>query len=180
MASTTATVETLTAEVRVLMVGSRQVTLSVARQLDWCDLSEMEPFGRVRIGDSTSLIGKHRETGVLVNAILEKRASTPSICAEDLNRDGITVCNTLYSKYLAVIQGYFFCDFNRRKIKIETGCISKCTNRNHGGVLSREDCGINFNGNDDEIMDIIGACDEEFESHRLAASLPLIVLAGLR
>jgi hypothetical protein len=31
--STTATVETLTAEVRVLMVGSRQVTLSVTASL---------------------------------------------------------------------------------------------------------------------------------------------------
>lgn len=43
----TATVETLTAEVRVLMVGNRQVTLSVYRQLDKVDLMEIEPFGRV-------------------------------------------------------------------------------------------------------------------------------------
>jgi hypothetical protein len=44
-----ATVEVLTAEVRVLMVGSRQVTLSVARQLDWAVPEHIEPFGRVRI-----------------------------------------------------------------------------------------------------------------------------------
>lgn len=57
MNSTTATVETLTAEVRVLMVANRQITLSVARQLDridwpWGDppLSEFTPFGRVRTG----------------------------------------------------------------------------------------------------------------------------------
>ena len=43
----TATVETLTAEVRVLMVGSRQVTLSVYRQLDRRPSDEVEPFGRV-------------------------------------------------------------------------------------------------------------------------------------
>lgn len=43
----TATVETLTAEVRVLMVGSRQVTLSVYRQLDKCRLAEFIPMGRV-------------------------------------------------------------------------------------------------------------------------------------
>jgi hypothetical protein len=36
-ASKTATVETLTAEVRVLMVGSRQVTMSVYGQLDFID-----------------------------------------------------------------------------------------------------------------------------------------------
>lgn len=46
----TATVELLTAEVRVLMVGSRQVTLSVARQLDFADPQEIEPFGRIRTG----------------------------------------------------------------------------------------------------------------------------------
>jgi hypothetical protein len=46
--TTTATVQTLTAEVRVLMVGSRQVTLSVYRQLDYCPPDEIEMFGRVR------------------------------------------------------------------------------------------------------------------------------------
>jgi hypothetical protein len=44
-----ATVEALTAEVRVLMVGSRQITLSVARQLDRIDADAIQPFGRVRI-----------------------------------------------------------------------------------------------------------------------------------
>ena len=43
-----ATVEVLTAEVRVLMVGSRQVTLSVARQLDQVEPDDIEPFGRIR------------------------------------------------------------------------------------------------------------------------------------
>ena len=42
-----ATVEVLTAEVRVLMVGSRQVTLSVYRQLDETEPGEISPFGRV-------------------------------------------------------------------------------------------------------------------------------------
>lgn len=56
MSVNTANVETLTAEVRVLMVGSRQVTLSVARQLDYYELLyddevlEFTPFGRVRTG----------------------------------------------------------------------------------------------------------------------------------
>ena len=59
MSTNTATVETLTAEVRVLMVGSRQITLSVARQLDsynifdtydHFDLDQFVPFGRIRAG----------------------------------------------------------------------------------------------------------------------------------
>ena len=43
--SSTATVETLTAEVRVLMVGNRQITLSVAKQLDEVPIAEIEVFG---------------------------------------------------------------------------------------------------------------------------------------
>ncbi len=51
MATHTAEVQVLTAEVRVLMVGSRQVTMSVYRQLDEAaDEHEIEAFGRVRDG----------------------------------------------------------------------------------------------------------------------------------
>ncbi len=45
------TVEVQTAEVRVLQVGRRQVTLSMVRQLDWANPADVEPFGRVRTGD---------------------------------------------------------------------------------------------------------------------------------
>jgi hypothetical protein len=49
-ASQTATVETLTAQVRVLMVGSKQVTASVAKQLDYVhNPAIVNVFGRVRI-----------------------------------------------------------------------------------------------------------------------------------
>ena len=85
MGTNTATIETLTAEVRVLMVGSRQVTLSVARQLDRVRLADMEPFGRIKLDrddDRHCLIGKHRETGVLVLAsgpkLLEPFGERPS------------------------------------------------------------------------------------------------------
>jgi hypothetical protein len=49
------TVEVLTAEVRVLMVGSRQITLSVVRQLDHADPGEIQPFGRVRTDRDSTL-----------------------------------------------------------------------------------------------------------------------------
>jgi hypothetical protein len=67
---TTATVETLTAEVRVLMVGNRQVTLSVYRQLDKVDSMEIVPFGRVNDGkdSGTWVVGKDAESGALVRA----------------------------------------------------------------------------------------------------------------
>jgi hypothetical protein len=57
-----ATVEVLTAEVRTLMVGSRQVTLSVYRQLDEVEWKLIQPFGRVRSSkkpnqDTLELVG---------------------------------------------------------------------------------------------------------------------------
>jgi HAMP domain-containing protein len=71
----TATVEVLTAEVRVLMVGSRQVTLSVSRQLDKIPWDQCEPFGRIRDirdnGDPDekfTIIGKDQENGQLCRA----------------------------------------------------------------------------------------------------------------
>jgi hypothetical protein len=42
-------VEVLTAEIRALQVGSKLVTLSAARQLDFVDTTAIKPFGRVRI-----------------------------------------------------------------------------------------------------------------------------------
>ena len=76
MASATATVETLTAEVRVLMVGKRQVTMSVFRQLDTVDWEEwetLELFGRVRgtrkdEQDILYVVGRVKDTGVLVRS----------------------------------------------------------------------------------------------------------------
>jgi len=63
----TATVETLTAEVRVLMVGSRQVTASVFKQLDECPVDSMNPiFGRVRSDGAQWIIGRSERDGTLV------------------------------------------------------------------------------------------------------------------
>ena len=49
MSASEPTVEVLTAEIRVLQVGSKPVALSAARQLDSVDATEIKPFGRVRI-----------------------------------------------------------------------------------------------------------------------------------
>jgi hypothetical protein len=42
-------IEVLTAEIRVLQVGSKPVALSAAKQLDSVDGDAIKPFGRVRI-----------------------------------------------------------------------------------------------------------------------------------
>lgn len=79
-ASKTATVETLTAEVRALMVGSRQITLSVYKQLDFAPANEIEPFGRVRPNSKgsqhdflfpTQVVGRDKRTGHLVRSEAE-------------------------------------------------------------------------------------------------------------
>ena len=86
----TATIETLAAEVRVLMLGNRQVTLSVYRQLDWVNPAEIDPFGRVHAGDKwldhdgwgrlaepiahVALVGRAQATGSLVRSRVSIRA----------------------------------------------------------------------------------------------------------
>lgn len=79
-------VEVLTAQVRVLMVGSRQVTLSVFRQLDEVDFEEVTPFGRVRDRNSDSyrdIIGIHFKDGSLVRAPLNRPVHEGSYYREE-------------------------------------------------------------------------------------------------
>jgi hypothetical protein len=74
-------VEILTAEVRQLTVGNRQVTLSMFRQLDNVDSDHCEPFGCVHDSQAPAVGGDHGghlpvvhvvgrsvDTGVLVHA----------------------------------------------------------------------------------------------------------------
>lgn len=73
MGPNTATVETLTAEVHVLKMGSRQVTNGVFRQLDSVPVEFIEPFGRVhseggRTLPNIRIIGRDNRNGALVKA----------------------------------------------------------------------------------------------------------------
>ena len=75
MTTTAARVEVLTAEVRVLQVGSRQITLSVYGQLDHVKPGEIEPFGRVAPRDAETgnvyVVGmsiRQRDHGSLVRS----------------------------------------------------------------------------------------------------------------
>jgi hypothetical protein len=83
MTITAARVEVLTAEVRVLMVGSRQVTLSVFRQLDYVPPGCIEPFGRVQdrsesgwvvvVGGSRRAVDRSALVRCSVSAEVERR-----------------------------------------------------------------------------------------------------------
>jgi hypothetical protein len=80
----TTRVELLTAEVRTLMVGDRQVTMSIYHQLDWVDPREIEPFGRVHSKahkfPAVEVVGSR--DGILVRSYLRKdnwaRGAQPS------------------------------------------------------------------------------------------------------
>ena len=67
-------VQVLTAEVRTLVVGSRQVTMSVYNQLDEVRYCHIEPFGRVAPRDALNgwvyVVGKDGATGALARSSL--------------------------------------------------------------------------------------------------------------
>lgn len=89
MTTTTAIVETLTAEVRVLMVGSRQVTKSIYSQLDWISPYKIDPFGRVNAGTTGTdpygyresydleVVGRNPVDGTLVRAHMNRECRLP-------------------------------------------------------------------------------------------------------
>lgn len=74
MSVQTTRVELLTAEVRTLMIGDRQVTMSIYHQLDWVGPEEIEPFGRVHSKalkfPAVEVVGSL--DGVLVRSYLRK------------------------------------------------------------------------------------------------------------
>ncbi len=70
--STPAQVLTLEASVRVLRVGNRQITQSVAKQLDVVSFRNMKPMGRVRVDSNECAIGRSLESGDLVLATVHK------------------------------------------------------------------------------------------------------------
>lgn len=93
MSGATATVELLTAEVRVLQVGSRQVTQSVAKQLDRVPLTTLEIFGRIRLGEDRLVIGRAADGTLAVSAYSEHYRE-PLLVAflEDL-AEPLTLCH---------------------------------------------------------------------------------------
>ena len=176
-ATQTATVETLTAEVRVLMVGSRQVTLSVAKQLDRVPLDALSPFGRVAIPDigsnsSWHLIGRHRDSGVLCLASLPARLPNIPLIG-GLTRP-VTVCRA-DSRYTAYL-------FEGRRVQFDDNASVTCDIAGHySGLHGGARCGHwQTNGVDGEIAAFIQAWDARRGAVESIWQMPLIVLAGLK
>ena len=185
MSATTATVETLKAEVRTLMVGNRQVTLSVAKQLDRVPLNELEVFGRIHLGKESNLVvGRHVESGAL--ALSSFRSFKPFIGFIELT-DGAEplldypmVCSSLNNRLdngfrLALDDvPFILADRNIRRCQISGHfpySRDSCDNWDPGSF------GETFRK---ELQRQREAYERKVSVNRAAAESPLIVLAGLR
>lgn len=76
-----AAVQALTAEVRTLVVGSRQVTMGIYAQIDRVEPGRLVPFGRVRPRDGygwVCVVGRHVDTGALVRSRVRSKDPLPN------------------------------------------------------------------------------------------------------
>jgi hypothetical protein len=183
----TATVETLTAEVRVLMVGNRQITLSVARQLDHVSLDQMETFGRVRINDGNTVIGRARNGSLAIAQYNQYyRPKNPMIYISDLDRPvGLHRTVAAQSRhgewYRLRIRSVTF------DLEPEGVDICNCPQQEPLSYPERWTCpdvGWDPRGQEDDIHGMVlhrQAKEQELQKlHQSAAAAPLIVLAGLK
>lgn len=184
MTTTTATVESLTAEVRVLQVGNRQITLSVARQLDMALLEDIEPFGRVNLGKGGEryIIGRKIQDGSLVIADGRWEGEPePAVRRGDLDADKPfpRVCDATL-RYQDR-EGYRPLNFADVPILIHRDAIEPCGIREHSAYNSTDTCGQWWaNGQGDAIKRTIDMYKRERAPYRAAAQLPKIILAGLK
>lgn len=195
MAGTTASVEVLTAEVRTLMVGSRQVTLSVYRQLDEVPDQECEPFGRVRDakdepgGQAIHVVGRSKETGALVRSY--RPQPWPNFAPVDAPE---AMGNRWCHHYDAHVDGSQKCYFTNKSHGRPVACIATEGDTGVFWHVKRNDhvyhsgaAGYWTFASDELAARAEQLAKEELADRRIIAqqhaewsTLPLIVLAGLR
>lgn len=195
-----AEITTLTAEVRTLVVGSRQITLSVAKQLDSVPLHELTVMGRVRLSAE-----QHTVIGTATDGSLATASYSPYLRlgktwgmklhleAEHLAGSKVIVCGLDDRYNSAGDRLYTWTDkpYYRRKLGEPS----------HGrevwiSAAATEQCGVEHHRRDEAACDWVfgdswDAVEAELQSqhqvhhfvvklHQQAAAAPLIVLAGLR
>jgi hypothetical protein len=181
---TTATVETLTAEVRALVVGSRQITLSVAKQLDVVPLAQLRLFGRVNLSkDENFVIGADAD-GTLALAKYDIRRighHRSFLDEEDLEGAKIVVCVREPMSY----DKTFILAYDGMTFEIVENATERCGIESHRWPNDKERCGgWNPNGLGDLISAMLRDQKAEHDAwdaqQRAAAQSPLIILAGLK
>jgi hypothetical protein len=177
---TTATVETLTAEVRTLVVGSRQVTLSIAKQLDWVPISDLRIMGRVKLSpDEDTVIGSAPDGSLAIAKYSRYPNAKPiRIYKDDLN-EPVRVCKYIPQR---LYSEFFPLDFYGVPIEIHKDAVVRC--EVVGGKEAHSGCGWNPLGQQQTIHKEISrqrtANALYLQQSRLAVAAPLIVLAGLK
>lgn len=180
--TTTATIETLTAEVRTLVLGSRQITLSVAKQLDIIPLARLSVFGRVRISkDRDYVIGADNDgTLALAKYYPEWRPALSFITADDLQGGHIIVCSGQIERDVGT---YRLC-FIGETFEVAADATQPCGIEGHKPYLHEKCEGWRTNGCDVLISTSLQRQEDlntiKRARIRAAVEAPLIVLAGLR
>ena len=189
MTTTAARVEVLTAEVRVLQVGSRQITMSVYNQLDRVEPGEIEPFGRVAPRDAgpgwVYVVGasaRDTDRGALVRSGSETSASLLH-SAQRLRQHAAAIVAKV--RWLAALPD------GRRPAPGEEA--DRARQLQHRYETIRRDAGISdyyYDGDPDlvnpredrarALLKSAETSEAEAEDAKLWEALPLIVLAGLR
>lgn len=166
-----ATVEVLTAEVRVLQVGRRQVTLSVVRQLDWADPADVEPFGRVRTGDNLpgrpTAIGSTGSSRVKQPKAVEVVGSASGILVRSVSWRAVLTCTSGGDGACPEVRA-LNAEFNRFKVR---GQPPARMTPEYQRLLDR------FTAH--EVHDWT-RYDPDQQTYEMWEALPLIVLAGLK
>jgi hypothetical protein len=189
-ASKTATVETLTAEVRVLMVGSRQVTLSVYGQLDTAEYEDAELFGRVSPKAAAHgyiyFVGMHRENGSLVRGSIPANKTAIQNGNPDLWA-AIRTRRSTAEHFAVFVKRHYEGQSYRCPKEDHSQCqVNVYVTANGGSWKNRQIDAVQADIQclEADAAELQGIGDQEVaEALALAAqvtALPLIVLAGLR
>jgi hypothetical protein len=169
-----AVVDVLTATVQVLMVGSRQVTLSVYRQLDVCPTDEMEMFGRVRDGRDDLSKGAVAVVGRDAHGAL-----TRGVCARPL------VYPVWGNGLVRAVYGYrrrqaeMVVDGRRIGVDWDSDQIERAYTGSDLKTWEFLDDDAKANAIE-QARENLADYDLRYEHYAKCCNLPLIVLAGLR
>lgn len=166
------------------MVGSRQVTLSVAKQLDHVDLADLTVFGRVKLRQ-----GEHHVIGSGPDGSLAVAKFKPNpwqfrcyIDQSELEDAKVPVCeNILRPNYTD--PDWLRFRWGSIDFSLNRGCVDGCGISDHK-FFEPESCVVPAAA----VVDIIEAAHrQQYDAyamdrhvHSAAASSPLIVLAGLK
>jgi hypothetical protein len=188
--TTTATLETLTAEVRTLVVGARQLTLSIAKQLDIIPLPRLTIFGRVhiskdRVGVPGYVIGADRDGTLALAKYYPERTCVPNpfIDQDDIEGGHIVVCSREVEQRGQIYQ----LRLDTEVFEIAARATQPCGIEGHSSrfVPDPDKCGgWRSNGHHDQISRAVqsqraaGAAANALNKAAIAS--PLIVLAGLK